>query len=220
MSGKEGDCRASWKYEMTKERVVPLHQWIHQEKDRMKILLSLYLSKSRSVYLSHPLFLHLSLYVSLCPGTTAYSPHTRGNRISIHVLPRSLATTANGRMQLACTHSKRPFEYSSANSCIHWYLKCSGSARALNSRYIWLNLKKKGTKSDIGDKDQDSPFCPTTSNPKWQTQIGVFASLVLWENESTHIVYLVCDLLIKTYNVLKVCHCQSPPDHPLHINIH
>lgn len=108
---------------------------------------------------------------SLSSHTTAYSPHTQEKtEISIHVLPHSLATLTNGSMQLACTHSKRPFEYSSANSCIHWYLKCSGSARALNPRYIWLNLKK-GTKRDIGDKDQDSFYCASASNTKWQTQI-------------------------------------------------
>lgn len=127
--------------------------------------------------------LHLHLFLSLvlpflrlsplCPLTQQLTLHTQEKtEISIHILPHSLATLTNGSMQLACTHSKRPFEYSSANSCIHWYLKCSGSARALNPRYIWLNLKK-GTKRDIGDKDQDSFYCAAASNTKWQTQIVV-----------------------------------------------
>lgn len=61
---------------------------------------------------------------------------------------------------------------------------------------------------DIGDKDQDSFYCGAASNTKWRAQIGMclrfFAFL---ENESVYIVNRYCDLLITTYNVLKVCHC-------------
>lgn len=86
---------------------------------------------------------------------------------------------------------------------------------------VHLTKSKKRTKTDIGDKDQDSFYCAATSNTKWQAQIGMcFASLPLEENESMHIVNLHCDLLITTYNVLKVCHCQNPPDHPLPISAH
>lgn len=122
----------------------------------MKIFLSLYLSHSHSIYFSLPPSISPSLPLFLSPLSPSLSLpplchliqqltlHTQEQtEISIHVMPHSLATPTNGSMQLACTHSKRPFEYSSANSCIHWYLKCSGSARALNPRYIWLNLKKE-----------------------------------------------------------------------------
>lgn len=155
--GKEGDCRASWKYELTKGReVLPSTSLCPSASGKawLKILLSLYLPHSSlhlflspSLYFSISPFISFSLYtyiLPLCSLIQELTLHTQEKtEISIHVLPHSLATPTNGSMQLACTHSKRPFEYSSANSCIHWYLKCSGSARALNSRYIWLNLKKE-----------------------------------------------------------------------------
>lgn len=162
------------------ERCCHLHHCVqvHQEKPEWKSFSPFYsLSFSLSLHLLHvflPLSLYFSLFLSLlCPLLQQLTLHTQEQtEISIHVLPHCLATPANGSMQLACTHSKRPFEYSSANSCIHWYLKCSGSARALNPRYIWLNLKKR-TKTDIGDKDQDSFYCAAASNTKWQAQIGM-----------------------------------------------
>lgn len=150
--GKEGDCRASWKYELTKWRealactsLCPRTSWKSPSK---KIFLSVYLSHCiYSIYfcLHHSIFLLLfSLSLSLSPLIQRLTFHTQEQtEISIHVVQHSLATLTNGSMQLTCTHSKRPFEYSSANSCIHWYLKCSGSARALNPWYIWLNLTKK-----------------------------------------------------------------------------
>lgn len=82
---------------------------------------------------------------------------------------------------------------------------------------VHLTKSKKKTKTDIGDKDQDSFYCAAASNTKWQAQIGMFASLHFSENESMYTVNVHCDLLITTYNALKVCHCQNPPDHPLHI---
>lgn len=152
-SGKEGDCRASWKYELTKGIGTAIYI-ILSKCIRKRLSENLSLSLSLLLHLLH-LFLSSSLCFSFSPFISlSLSPlclliqqltlHTQEQtEISIHVLPHSLATLTNGSMQLACTHSKRPFEYSSANSCIHWYLKCSGSARALNQWYIWLNLKKE-----------------------------------------------------------------------------
>ncbi len=138
------------------ERHCHLHHCVqvHQEKPEWKSF-SLFISlipSSPSISLpsciispSLPLFLSpLSPLSPLCPLSQQLTLYIQEQtEISIHVMPHSLATPTNRSMQLACTHSKRPFEYSSANSCIHWYLKCSGSARALNPRYIWLNLKKE-----------------------------------------------------------------------------
>lgn len=104
----------------------------------------------------------------LCPLAQQLTLHTQEQtEISIHVMPHSLATPTNGSMQLACTHSKRPFEYSSANSCIHWYLKCSGSARVLNPWYIWQSLKKPPKNKD-GYRGQGSRQFLLCSSIKYQ----------------------------------------------------
>lgn len=197
---------------------------VHQKKAEWK---SFSLCISQCIYSIHfclhhsilLLFLYSSLSL-LCPLIQQLTLHTQEQtEISIHVLPHSLATPTNGSMQLTCTHSKRPFEYSSANSCIHWYLKCSGSARALNPWYIWLNLKNPNkTKMDIRDKDQDGFYCAAVSNTEWRAQIGM--CLPLFPNESMKAVDVRCDPLITTYIVLKVCHGRNPPDHPLHICVH
>lgn len=159
------------------ERYCHLHHCVqvHQEKpDWKSFSLSLSLS-TPSISSSFPLFHHLPLYFSLSPPgplTQQLTLHTQEKtEISIHVLPHSPATLTNGSMQLACTHSKGPFEYSSANSCIHWYLKCSGSARALNSRYIWLNLKKE-QRGISATRNQDRSHCAAASNINGRAQIG------------------------------------------------
>lgn len=56
---------------------------------------------------------------------------------------------------------------------------------------------------DIRDKDQDGFYCAAVSNTKWRAQIGM--CLPLFPNESMKAVAVRCDLLITTYNVLKVC---------------
>lgn len=176
---------------------------------------------SPSLYFPSPSFLSFSFRP---PAQQLILHAQEQTEISIHVMPHSLATPTNGSMQLGCTHSKRPFEYSSANSCIHWYLKCSGSARVLNPWYIWQNpppqKRRKKNKDGYRDKDQDSFYCAAASNTKWRAQIGMFASPYSSENESKYTVNVHCDPLITTYNALKVCHCQNPPDHPLHICVH
>lgn len=145
--GKEEGCRASWKYELTKERGVHPSTSLYpsaSERGWVKSFSSfIALSLAPSILPSCPL---LPPSLPLCPSVFPYNRSLctwAQTDISIHVPPRSLATPTNGSMQLACTHSKWPFEYSSANSCIHWYLKCSRWAKALNSRCIWLHLKKR-----------------------------------------------------------------------------
>lgn len=148
-------CRASWKYELTKGRErLPSTSLCPctSEKACVKILPSVYLSLriySMLFYLHHSIFLPSFLSFSLRPLAQQLILHAQEQtEISIRVMPHSLATPTNGSMQLGCTHSKRPFEYSSANSCIHWYLKCSGSARALNPWYIWQNPPQKRRKKN------------------------------------------------------------------------
>lgn len=87
--GKEGDCRASWKYELTKGReALPSTSLCPctSEKAWVKIFLSVYLSHCiYSMYfcLHHSIFLLFLFFLSLSSlssRTTAYSPHTRANR--------------------------------------------------------------------------------------------------------------------------------------------
>lgn len=152
--GKERVCRASWKYEPTKGRerlpstsLCPCTIW-KSLRENLALRLSLpphllHALLSPSLYFPSPSFLSFSFR----PLAQRLILHAQEQtEISIQVMPHSLATPTNGSMQLGCTHSKRPFEYSSANSCIHWYLKCSGSARALNPWYIWQNPPQKKKK--------------------------------------------------------------------------
>lgn len=141
-------CRASWKYELTKGRGLPPSTSLYPTasgKAWVKSFFS-FISLSFSINLSPVLYFSISPFscIFFYPLIQQLTLHTQAQTdISIHVLPpRSPATLTNGSMQLACTHSKRSFEYSSANSCIHWYLKCSGFARALSSMVRLTQSKK------------------------------------------------------------------------------
>lgn len=86
---------------------------------------------------------------------------------------------------------------------------------------VHLTKSKKRTKRNIGDKDQDSFYCAAASNTKWQAQIGMCLRLFPSRKmKACALSIFSATLLITTYNVLKVCHCQNPPDHPLHISAH
>ena len=177
--GKEGDCRASWKYELTKGgEVLPSPSLCPSasRKAWLKIFLShsissIYFLLTPSIPPSLTLFLSLSPLVLLSHNSliSTYKRKLKFPFTSCHTA-RLLPT--NGSMQLACTHSKRPFEYSSANSCIHWYLKCSGFARALNSRCIWLNLKNE-QRGISGIRIKTVLFCAASSNTNGQAHTGM-----------------------------------------------
>lgn len=196
---------------------------VHQEKPEWNLSLPLSLRVSFHHFLSPVLYFSISpFYISLSSlPTQQLTLHTQAQtEISIHVLPRSPATPTNGSMQLACTHSKRSFEYSSANSCIHWYLKCSGFARAPQ---LMVHLTKSKTKNKKRFRGQGSRQFLLCSYFKSQTSDWrVFASFFSSQKTKacTLSVFFFFDPLITTYIVLKVCRCQNPPDRPLHISVH
>lgn len=80
--------------------------------------------------------------------------------------------------------------------------------------------KKKNKDRYRGQGSRQFLLCRIIKYQVASSDWHVFASLPLSENESMYVVNVHCDLLITTYNVLKVCHCQNPPDHPLHISAH
>lgn len=85
-----------------------------------------------------------------------------------------------------------------------------------------VHLTKSKKRNKEGYRGQGSRQFLLCSSIKYQvanSDCPVFASLLLSANESVNIVSHNCDPLITTYNALKVCHCQNPPDH-LHISAH